>query len=77
MTDCFSMNNPGYTGISPTLAACVHSSCPDGFWSSWAVVIFRQRCTEQSSGGLALAVAQLLFKVLKEAMGSVQAREDF
>lgn len=43
MTHYFCTNSLGYTGISPTLAVCVNSSCLDGFWSSWAVVIFLQR----------------------------------
>lgn len=77
MTDYFSTNNPGYTGISLKLAVCMNSSCPDGFWSSRAVVIIRQRWMEQSSWGLALAVLQILFKVLKEAGGYEQDREDF
>lgn len=77
MTDYFSTNSPGYTGISPTLATCVNSSCPDGFWSSWLVVIFRQRWRKQSSGGLAWAGHQILFTVLKETGGRARDTEDF
>lgn len=76
MTDYFSTNSPGYTVISPTLATCVNSSCPDGFWSSWLVVIFRQRWRKHSSGGLALAGHHILFIVLKEMGGRAQDRED-
>lgn len=55
----------------------MNSSCPDGFWSSWAVVIFRQRWMKQSSWGLAPALPHRLFKAVKEARGCVQDREDF
>lgn len=76
ITNYLSTNDPGYTVISPTLAMCVNSSCPDGFLSSWAVVILRQRWMKQRSWRLALALPRLWLKVL-EGLGSQEGdRED-
>lgn len=76
MTNYLSMNDPGYTVISPTLAMCVNSSCPDGLLSSWAVVILRQRWMKQRSWSLALAIPQLWLKVLEGMGGHELDRED-